>query len=177
LEVEINTLVQANGEVKARGVGKKSVLDVDTVIFAIGDRVDENLGLSVESNAFVKNNTPRFPVEGISYEAFDPADQRPIEDIFMAGWARDASKGLVGVARRDGINAAKAVLQYLNTVRPDDRSLLEQFEACITSHGCFPITGKELAKLEASEQQLAKAMGVEEFKFSTNPEMIKAIKE
>ncbi len=176
LEVENNTLVQAGGEVKARGTGTKSVLDVDTVIFAIGDRVDETLGLAVEANAFVKNQSPRFPVDGVSYEAFDPAAQKPIEDIFVAGWAREASKGLVGVARRDGTNAAQAVLKYLHTIQPDDCSLLEQFEERISGRGCFPITGKELAILETIEQQIARQKGVEEFKFATNPEMIKAIK-
>ncbi len=177
LEVEHNTLVQTGEEVKARSLGTKSVLDVDTVIFAIGDRVDENLGLAVEANAFIKNRSPRFPVDGISYEAFDPAGHKPIGDIFVTGWAREASKGLVGVARRDGINAAHAVLRYLNTIAPSDTRLPEELEMHLNDRGCFPITGKEIARLEACEQQLAKQKGVEEFRFSTNPEMIKAIKE
>ncbi len=177
LEVENNTLVQAGEEVKARGLGTKSFLDVDTVIFAIGDRVDENLGLAVESNAFVKNRSPRFPIDGVSYEAFDPVAQNPIADIFVAGWAREASKGLVGIARRDGTTAAQAVLQYLNTIQPGECPSLEHFEERITSRGCFPMTCNEWAKLEAVEHQKAQQMGVEEFKFSTNPEMIKAIKE
>ena len=177
LEVENNALVSANGEIKALGTGTKRVLDVDTVIFAIGDRVDENLGLSVVSNEFVKNRSPRFPVDGISYEAFDPAAQKPFDEIFVAGWAREASKGLVGVARRDGTNVARAVLQYLSTLAPGDRPVLERFESHIRASGCFAITGKELARLEVHEQMRAKELGVEEFKFSTNQEMIKAIKD
>jgi ferredoxin--NADP+ reductase len=176
LEVEQNTLVKSGDEVKARSLGTKKVLDVDTVIFAIGDQVEENLGLAVEGNAFVKNQNPRFPVDGISYEAFNSATQMPIEDVFMAGWAREASKGLVGVARRDGTNAAHAVLNYLNTVAPDERDLVDKFEERISERGCFPITNRELAKLEASEQQVAREMGLEEYKFSTNPEMIRIIK-
>ena len=175
LEVENNTLVVDNGEVKARSLGTKSVLDADTVIFAIGDRVDENLGLPVDSHAFVKNHRPRFPIDGISYEAFDPATQKPFEEIFVAGWAREASKGLVGVARRDGTNAARAVLQYLSTLAPVDCSVLERFESRLDACGCFAITGKELAKLEACEQMRARELGVVEFKFSTNPEMLDAI--
>ncbi len=175
LEVENNTLVVDKGEIKARGLGTKSVLDVDTVIFAIGDRVDENLGLCVESNAFVKNRNPRFAVDGVSYEAFDMSTQKPVEGIFVAGWAREASKGLVGVARRDGTNASRAVLQYLNSTPPGDYPVLERFEKRLSTQGCQAITTKELAKLEAIEQARAKELGLEEFKFSTNAEMLKAI--
>lgn len=65
LEVEENTLVRTNGDTKARGTGQKRLLDVETVIFAIGDKVDETFGLPVEWNEFVKNPNPRFPVDGI----------------------------------------------------------------------------------------------------------------
>ncbi len=179
LEMENNTLVVENGEVKARSLGTRSVLGVDTVIFAIGDKVDENLGLPVASNAFVKNQNPRFPIDGVSYEAIDPITQKPAEDIFVAGWAREASKGLVGVARRDGTNASRAVLQYLGTLAAGagPAPVLQRFESRIHASGRFAISGKELVKLEACEQAHAKELGVVEFKFSTNPEMLKAIKE
>ncbi|MFN7035585.1 MAG: FAD-dependent oxidoreductase, partial [Bellilinea sp.] len=55
LEIEDNRLALEGGEVKARGLGQFHVFDVDTVIFAIGDRVDENLGLPVHNFAFDKN--------------------------------------------------------------------------------------------------------------------------
>ncbi|MBI3359627.1 MAG: FAD-dependent oxidoreductase, partial [Chloroflexi bacterium] len=72
LEVEDNTLVASSGDVKAKGLGTKRVLEVDTVIFAIGDQVDWTFGLPVRSGAFVKNPEPCFPVDGLSYEAYDP---------------------------------------------------------------------------------------------------------
>ena len=40
------------------------IIPADTVIFCIGDRVDEELGLPVRWNEFVKNPEPRFPVFG-----------------------------------------------------------------------------------------------------------------
>ncbi len=113
LEVEDTKLVPANGDTKARGLGSKRVIEADTVIFCIGDRVDESFGLPTEWNEYVKNPTPRFPMDGNSYEAFDPASGQPIEDVFVAGWARKASDGLVGMARKDGTLGAQAVLQYL----------------------------------------------------------------
>ena len=82
LELEDNTLVkQEQGEPKARGLGTHRTIDVDTVIFAIGDRVDESLGLPTGSNEFLKNPQPRFPIEGTSYEAYDPQVCCPWEGV------------------------------------------------------------------------------------------------
>ncbi len=60
LELEETTLRMVNGEVKAVGTGVFEVLDVDTVIFAIGDAVDTRLGLPVIGNQFVKNPDSNF---------------------------------------------------------------------------------------------------------------------
>jgi len=181
LEVEDNLLVRENaednGEVKARPSGSRRVLDVDTVIFAIGDRVDDALGLPVTGNEFDKNPSPLFPIDGLSYESYDRKAGKPIGGIFVAGWSREASRGLVGVARRDGTMAAHAVLQYLDTQAPSPVSALEKLQERICVNGCFAISNVELAKLEAVEQMRAKMLGVEEFKFATNPEMLKAIGE
>ena len=177
LEVEENSLAAENGDIKARPTGARRILDVDTVIFAIGDRVDDALGLPVTGNEFDKNHEPRFPIEGLSYEAYDRHAGHPLEGIFVAGWSREASKGLVGVARRDGTLAAHAVLQYLDTLPAATSSPFEAFTTKICANGCFAITDTELAKLEAVEQMRAQALGVEEFKFGTNQEMVKAISE
>ncbi len=117
LEVEETTLINENGSIKARGTGRKSILDVDTVIFAIGDAIDPNFGLPFDRNEFVKNPKPRFPINGISYESFDPISLKIIEDVFLAGWARKTSDGLVGNARKDGVNAAQAIELYFQTIR------------------------------------------------------------
>lgn len=118
LEVEDTKLVPANGDTKARGLGTKRVIEVDTVIFCIGDKVDDSFGLPTEWGEFIKNPTPRYPMEGNSYEAFDPASGQPIEDVFVAGWSRKASDGLVGVARKDGTLGAQALMQYLAATEP-----------------------------------------------------------
>jgi ferredoxin--NADP+ reductase len=102
LEVDDTELVPRNGDTKAQRLGTKRVLDVDTVVFCIGDRVDEAFGLPVQWNEYVKNPDPKFPVDCCSYEAYDPDVDKPIEGVFFAGWSREASSGLVGVARKDG---------------------------------------------------------------------------
>jgi ferredoxin/flavodoxin---NADP+ reductase len=174
LEVEDTTLVLKDGDTKARGTGNKRLLDVETVIFAIGDKVDEKFGLPVEWNEFVKNANPAYPVDGISYEVFDAQAGKPIDGVFVGGWARKASDGLVGYARKDGINAAKAVWEYLQTKRPDD-SAYKTITAKITGLPNPAVTKADILRLEAVEVREAQKRGLEEFKFSTNEDMLRAM--
>jgi ferredoxin--NADP+ reductase len=156
------------------------VLDVDTVIFCIGDRVDEAFGLPVIRNEFVKNPEPLYPVDGLSFEGFDPEQNLPLEGIFVAGWAREASSGLVGVARKDGEHGARSVLEYLRArhkrlphseIEYRRRKLLELIEL-----GGKPVIRKEdvfqLRKIEKSE---AAQRGLEEYKMQCNEEMLEAL--
>jgi ferredoxin--NADP+ reductase len=167
VELEDNILVEASGDTKARGTGNKRCLDVETVIFAIGDKVDDSFGLAVEWNEFVKNPNPRFPIDGISYES-------PVEDVFVGGWSRQASTGLVGYARKDGTNASKAVWQYLQTKQPIEVNLKTVVEK-LKSLNKPIVTKDDVKKLEAIELEEAKKRGMEEFKFDDNDEMLQAM--
>lgn len=175
LEVEETTLVIENGEVTARNLGTTRVLPADTVIFAIGDSVDEALGLPVKGGRYVICPMPRFPVEGVSYEVCSEIDDCPWEGVFVAGWSRKASSGLVGVARRDGVNGAKAVLDYLQTLAPsieDGAGRLNERLAAIAEP---IITKMHLEQLDAAEKTRAQTLGLEEYKFGSNQEMLQAI--
>jgi len=174
LEVEDTTLIFKDGDTKARGTGVKRLLDVETVIFAIGDKVDETFGLPIEWNEFVKSPAPKYPVDGLSYEAFDPQAGKPIEGVFVGGWSRKASDGLVGYARKDGINAARAVWEYLQTKGPDD-STLGTILARVKELPKPVVTKDDIKKLEAVEAEEAQKRGLEEFKFSSNEDMLRAM--
>jgi ferredoxin--NADP+ reductase len=167
VEIEDNILVEANGDTKAKGTGNKRRLDVETVIFAIGDKVDNSFGLPIEWNEFVKNPNPCFPIDGISYES-------PFEDVFVGGWSRQASTGLVGYARKDGTNASKAVWQYLQTKKPIEPNLKAVAEK-IKSLNKPIVTKDDIKKLEAIEIAEAQKRGVEEFKFDNNDDMLQAM--
>lgn len=175
LEVEDNTLVlKDDGDTKPRGMGNKRTLDVETVVFAIGDKVDETFGLPIEWNEFVKNPEPRFPVDGNSYEAFDPQTSKGIPDIFVAGWSRQASSGLVGYARKDGTNGAKATWQYLNTLQPvpaDTSTIVARLKKL----GKPVVDNAAALRLYEAEKAEAEKRGLEEFKFTSNEEMLKAM--
>jgi ferredoxin/flavodoxin---NADP+ reductase len=174
VEVEDNNLSVKDGEVKARGTGHKRVIIVDTVIFAIGDKVDDSFGLPTQWNEFAKNPHPRFPIDGNSYEAFDPQTGAVIPDVFVAGWSRQASTGLVGYARKDGTNGSKAVMQYLQTLQPitpNEAALAARLKAL----GKPVVKTSDIHNLSVIEHYEAHKRGVESFKFSTNDEMLAAI--
>lgn len=175
--VEENTLIEKNGTIKAQSTGKMSRMDCDTVIFAIGDGVDPEFGLPMDNYEYYKNPKPSFPIEGISYEAFDPNLMQDIEDVFFAGWARKASDGLVGIARKDGINAAQAVLQYLETISPKNLGDPTAFEREFLNDHPQTVRKKELRILNEEEKRQAKLQNIEDFKFSSNEEMLKIIQE
>jgi ferredoxin--NADP+ reductase len=177
LEVEDTTLVCSEGEVQAKRLGTKRVLNVDTVIFCIGDKVDETFGLPVRNNAFVKNPNPLHPVEGLSFEAFDPALNRPIDRVFVAGWSREASSGLVGVARKDGENGAKAVLAYLRTAPAlvDPKSILDDFSDRLEKLDTPVITKKDLERLYEAAQAEGEKLGLPAYKYANNDEMLAAM--
>lgn len=177
LEVEDTTLVAVDGgEPKAKGLGTFRTLPVDSVVFAIGDKVDASLGLPVEWNEYVKNPEPRFPIEEASYEAFTP-NQGPIEGVFMAGWARKASDGLVGVARKDGTNGSKAVLAYLaqQAEGKTTAEVLAALDARLSQLERPFMRKSQWQKLDQIEQDKASANGLPEFKFALDEEMFAAV--
>jgi len=167
LEVEDNILIEKDGKTSAKGAGTKRMIPLDTVIFAIGDQVDESFGLPTEWGEFVKTPNPRFPVDGLSYES-------PIEGVFVGGWSRKASSGLVGIARKDGTNAAKVILQYLGTKQAGELDV-SALEEKLKSLGKPVVLKEHVKKLEAIELEEAKKRGIEEFKFDSNEEMLKAV--
>jgi len=157
----------------------KRVLDVDTVVFCIGDKVDEKFGLPVQWNEFVKSSEPRFPVNDVSYESYDPDAGAPIEGVFVAGWSREASSGLVGVARKDGESGAKAMLGYLGTVEPlgDHQRVTAALDERLRANEIRVISKVDIEQLNAFEQSKAERLGLEEFKLGTNEEMLAVIAE
>jgi ferredoxin/flavodoxin---NADP+ reductase len=132
----------------------------------------------VRWNAFVKNPEPHFPIDGVSYEAFDPEQGRPIERVFVAGWSREASSGLVGVARKDGERGARAVLAYLASLPKvkDMQQVRQNFNAHLGQLDKYIVRKGDLLKLEQAECQEAQERGLVEFKYDSNEEMLEAIR-
>lgn len=172
IELEENNLVLVDGEVAARGTGKMNVMETDNVIFAIGDRVLDELGLPMNRNGFFVTKKPLYPVDGNSFEIEDSAEGKTIPGVFVAGWSRNPSTGLVGIARKDGVNGALAVGQYL-AQKPAHAGIgRDKLMQNLKSLGCVPVTKEELPVLEAEEKLQAEKADLDEYKFETNQEML-----
>jgi ferredoxin--NADP+ reductase len=92
----------------------------------------------------------------------------------VAGWARKASSGLVGYARRDGTMGARAILQFLNEKQPlpvSEAALLDKLAGLNKS----VVRNNDVLKLDMIEHEIAQEKGLRSFKFSTNEEMLEKI--
>ncbi len=175
VELEENTLVKVNGEVKARGTGRKVTIELDTIIFAIGDAVDPLLGLPLSGGEFAKSPAPRFPVDGVSYELYDPQSGSPLEGLFCS-WLGATGKHRAGRHHPPRWKQCCARGTSIFTNRSANRRLTYKEFAENPGGTEKPVVTKEdLEILERVERQRAEELGLMEFKFDANEEMLAAI--
>jgi ferredoxin--NADP+ reductase len=180
LEVEENVLVSRNDAVSARGTGTHVAIPLDSVVFAIGDRVDDAIGLPYAHGEFLTNPQPD-PDDATSaaYQVYDPVHQKVLDHTYVVGWSRKASEGLVGKAKQDAEIGVETVLQALATIpAPDAATVVERRQTIrrLVEERCvYPITKDEVTLLEETERQIAGQAQLEEYKFDSNEAMLKAI--
>lgn len=172
---EINRLARDGDNVVSRGTGESVTVPLDTVIFSIGSRVDEGFGLPVAHGNFVTTPEPRFPVDGISYEVYNPDLCAHCEDIFVSGWARVASEGIVGLARKDAERGARAVLKYLETLPAGGPNSTDEAIEKLPRLQKRIVNLTDLKRLADAELKIANERRLPAFKFGTEEEMLKAI--
>jgi ferredoxin--NADP+ reductase len=180
LEVEENMLVPRNGDTSARGTGTYVEIPLETVVFAIGDRVDDAIGLPYAHGEFLTNApADTTTTTGAAYQVYDPVHQKVLEHTYVVGWSRKASDGLVGKAKQDAEIGVETVLQDLAAIpAPEAAKVAERRQAIrrLVEERCtFPITKDEVALLEEAERQRAAQAQVEEYKFDSNAAMLEAI--
>ena len=175
LEVEETRLERKGDRIAAVGTGEVSVVPCDTVVFAVGDRVDPDAGLPYQDGLYVTR-----PGEDPSYQVWDPAAQRPLDGVYVVGWARRASDGVVGRARLDAETGVKQVLAEVAARPPRPAAEAERVIAGVAdtlkARGASVITYADVAKIEAAERARAAEAGVEELKFETNREMLEVVR-
>ena len=184
MEVEENTLEERRGQLSAKGLGETTILPVDTVVFAIGDVVDLDLGLTPVKGGWGYTTNPKpdpQDANAATYQAFDPQAEQLLDGVFVIGWSRNASDGVVGKARLDGEKGAAVVNRYLSQRPGLSRREVYQRVRSIYRRVCekpVPVVHKGLWRiLERIEWEEAGKRGLEEFKFGTNEEMIQNIQE
>jgi ferredoxin--NADP+ reductase len=181
LEVE-NTRLERNGDdTAAKGAGTFDEIRCDSVIFAVGDRVDDTVGLPYKNGMFITNPIPsgNDPDDAL-FQVYDEASGKPLDGVFVAGWARKASEGLVGIAKRDGEWCTEVVQRYLANRLPQSGARLgnidQELTTLLESRQPDAVTREDLQLLAEAEREEAAKAGVEEFKYPTNDEMLAAIR-
>jgi ferredoxin--NADP+ reductase len=176
LEVEETRLERKGERIVAAGTGETSVIPVDTVVFAVGDRVDEHAGLPYRDGLYL---TAPGDDPAAAYQVLDPARGGAQAGVFVVGWARRASDGVVGRARLDAETGIKHVAAYLANRPPRSRGEAEQAIAALrdtlAARGVAVVDYAAVQRLEATERARAVAERLEEFKFASDREMLDAI--
>ena len=110
---------------------------------------------------------------------FDPAAGRACDGVFVIGWSRQASDGLVGKAKQDGERGVAVVNQYLQTctsgTADSTANKLSALRQLLASRGVRPVSYADVQRLEGFEKEEATRRALEFFKHSANDEMLKVI--
>lgn len=181
LEIEETRLEPKGQDFSAVGLKEYYQFPCDSVVFAVGDKVDETLGLPYKNNGFITNPAPsgNDPDDSL-FQAYDEATGQVMAGIFLTGWARKASEGLVGIAKRDGEWCAEVVTRYLDSkssrAAAEIEGVLRQLRRVLDERRVQAVEVEELRALEAAErEQGATPDCIGEFKFLSNQEMLAQI--
>src|SRR5262249_25290283 len=176
LTVTENILVQRDGDIAPKATDKTFDLEVDTMIFAIGDVADPAVGLPYGKDSYVTHADPADPARS-AYEVFDPQTGKVLDGIYVLGCARKAREGLVGVARHDGDVCAVHVLKSLESVPDKDALPVDEIQRRVERKGIRCVTKADLEHLARAEEKQAQKSGATWFKFSDDEAMLRAIDE
>ena len=173
LNLTENVLFERDGSISCKATEQNADLDVDTMIFAIGDVADPTLGLPYNRDSYVINPDQGDPKRA-AYELFDPQGSRVLDGMYAVGWARKASDGLVGIARHDAEVGAVHVLKYLETAH-DSATGVAQVQSFLERKGLQAVSKADLECLARAEEKQAQKSGVSWFKFAEDNAMLAAI--
>ena len=176
LTITENVLLERDGSIACKATDQIVDLDVDTMIFAIGDVADPTLGLPYNKDSYVTGSDPADPKRPV-YEVVDPLSGKLLEGTYVVGWARKASEGLVGIARHDGEVGAAQVLKYLESAPEKNSATYEEIRRHILSKGLRIIEKSDLEHLGRAEEKQAQDRSVAWFKFSEDEAMLNAVEQ
>jgi len=179
LEMEDNKLGPKGEDTVAVGLKQYYEFPCDSVVFAVGDKVDETVGLPYKGGMFVTNpnKTENEPDDAL-FQAYDETAGKVVEGVFLAGWSRKASEGLVGVAKRDGDWCAEVVERYLAEKRSSNnaKGVLEKLRGVLEDRKSRPVDVKGLRVLEEAERSHREESDcIGDFKYASNQEMMTLI--
>jgi ferredoxin--NADP+ reductase len=176
LTVAENVLQERDGNITCKATDKTADLEVDTMIFAIGDVADPAVGLPYNRDSYVTNPVVGDDPKGAPhYQIFDHKSGKVMEGMYAVGWARKASEGLVGIARHDGEVGAAHVLKYMEGAGDNNSASAQQVREHLERKGVRMVDKSDLELLARAEEKIAKERGLIWFKFDKDEDMLAAI--
>ena len=159
-----NELYVEHDNIRCRSTERTAVLKTDSLVFCVGDAVDPEFGLPI-------NRWGEYALAGDednarSYRVVDR------DGWFAAGWARLASDGLVGKARKDGEVACEHIEVYLETQAPRDGRPLESLDDVLEARGHSAVDWAGYLAIRERENVVAQTRGLEDFRFESNEDML-----
>jgi ferredoxin--NADP+ reductase len=175
LEVAENELVlKGDGSTAAKDTGERTTIPVDTLIFAIGDKHDAQIGLPMGRDGYSTRPNPEHPNDP-SFEVWEPGAGSVQAGRFVAGWARQASTGLVGIARHDGEVGANKAIEYVKQLADTDTLSGAEVQAQLELKGIRVATKVDLGLLGKAECRMAQAGQPSLRAFAENEAMFNAM--
>ena len=159
-----NELYVDQGGIRCRSTERTSALETDSLVFCVGDAVDPEFGLPL-------NRWGEYALTG------DEDNARSYGVVgrdgwFAAGWARLASDGLVGKARKDGEMACDHIEAYLDKQDPRNGRPLEALDTILKARGHSVVDWLGYLGIRERENEIAQAQGLDDFRFETNADML-----
>jgi ferredoxin--NADP+ reductase len=172
MELVRNRLEPRGEGTACRATDEVATVEVDTVVYAVGDSVDKGLGLPTGWHGF--KTGPEDSAEG-TYGAWD---EENLEGVFLVGWARKASDGLVGKARQDAERGCEEVNEFLagRPAAPEAAGAATVLRRLLADRTRV-VTSDHIDALGEVETRIAEEREVPEFKYGTNKEMFSALDE
>jgi ferredoxin--NADP+ reductase len=177
IEIAENDLVLRNdGSTAAKASGDSARIDVDTLIFAIGDTHDAGIGLPMGKDGYATRPNTNASHEPV-FEVWDPAASLVYPGRFVAGWARRASTGLVGIARHDGELGANKAIEFVKNALDRETLGEAEIQAQLEAKGLRTVNKADLALLARAEARERQARQSSTYTFADNEAMLRAIAE
>jgi ferredoxin/flavodoxin---NADP+ reductase len=180
---ENDLVLKSDGTTSARVTDATATLQVDTVLFAIGDKHDPQIGLPMGPDGYATRpdanqaSTASSSAIAPSFEVWDPTGASIRPGQFVVGWARKASTGLAGLARHDGELGAQQAIEFLKNA-PDANTLTAtEIRDRLTAKGIRIVDQQDLVLLARAEQRRGPVVSPNSFHFIEEEAIFKVIDE
>ena len=162
-----NQLSLEGETVRCTATDAEAYLNTESLVFCVGDAVDNEFGLAL--NRWGHYAMADDLTDGPNYAL------KNREGWFAAGWARVASDGLVGKARRDAETGCDQILKYL-ALKPATGSgaALSAIDKKLTQAGVQSVDWPHFGRIREKECLVAEARGLDDYRLTSNEALLAA---